>query len=1132
MKQAIFALLVIISSCGFAMGQIPGYHSTIRGEILSYHAPQPDATTSLLVRSEDSTRFIEWESAMIAETGYSKQEYGSNKPGTWNPEPGTFLLLAGIDVNPADPRSWKVFVNDRHLFTISSPLDTIQKTITWPGPDGSSLVFKAKEVDKYGDFMGYLYCNLPSSMLEAGKPVRFKVVGESAGSRTWFMVFEYTAKDQVRLIPEQAVMIGEKGNHQVLRAEIVRYAEPVEVKITVAGKKLNRNLDFGYNVLYLPVPEITAETAFDFVIKAGKTLIAQESFTISPVIPRTIHLLHHSHNDIGYTHVQPEVEEIQWQNLDRALALSDSTQDFPAGSGLKWCTEVIWAFGSWYDSADPVKKEQIKRAVREGRIELNALYANELVSLCGPEELDRLLEAGRRIAKECGVDLNSAMITDIPGWSWALVPAMARSGVKYFSIGTNRGHRIGRILEEWGDRPFYWVSPSGEEKILCWIHGEGYSLFHTGLAYSIIRKRLQEGLLFGYLNKLNQTNYPYEEVMLRYNIGSDNGPVDETLPMAVREWNERYVTPKIVISTVGEAFSDFEKKHGAGLQELQGDLTGYWEDGAWSTARETHQNRRNASRLIQAQALWAMYNPENYPVDEFYAAWQNVLLYDEHTWGSWNSISEPDSPFTLQQWEIKKSFAEKAEQQSRRLFFGAMTSKPLGGPATDAIEVINTCGWPRSGLVTIYGGPNPEDVGLADDTGKLIETQLLSDGNIAFLATSVPALGSKIYKITQMQGQRSQIPSTKNQTNSKSINLETLAYSLSIDSLTGAISSFIWHPGETPSQSARLHLEKPDGVSSVPSNLVDLSVYSGLNEYLYTSGRDPEKSSTGKLLEIRTIDDGPLVKTFSMELEAPGCESLNVTIRITDALGQVEIINTVRKKKVLEPEAVRFIFPWNVAGGEMTYDLAYGFCRPEKDQLPGANRNYLAMEHWIDISGKQGGVTVVCPDAALFETGKPGMDAIVTGWVDTLPSSQTFLSYAMNNYWETNFAASQEGPCEFSYVIYPHEAFDPALAEQRAIGYRQPLITRKGGGWMKARPSLVQFMNRNLVITSVKPLDNGKALLVSVYNAGMKKEMPRLQNQGKLQVSDPDGINGKPLDPAESIPAGGIKHFIISAEHW
>jgi hypothetical protein len=382
-------------------------------------------------------------------------------------------------------------------------------------------------------------------------------------------------------------------------------------------------------------------------VKAGKKVPADQEFTLGPVKERTIYLLHHSHNDIGYTHVQPEVERMQWENLDRALELSELTRDYPPGAQLKWCTEVMWAAASYYEQLTPEKMTSFQEAVKQGRIELNAFYANELMGLCGPEELDRLLEDGRRIARECGVDLSSAMITDIPGWSWAIVPALARSGVKYLSLGTNRGHRIGDIIEAWGDKPFYWSSPSGEEEVLCWVHGAGYSLFHTGLAYNNIQKRLREDLVFGYLDELAQKDYPYEEVMLRYNIGSDNGPVDELLPDAVRAWNEKYVTPKVLISSVTEAFSIFEENHRASIPVLSGDITGYWEDGACSTARETAMNRQNASRLSQAAALWAMYNPGNYPEEKFKEAWKNVLLLDEHTWGSWNSISEPESPFTI-----------------------------------------------------------------------------------------------------------------------------------------------------------------------------------------------------------------------------------------------------------------------------------------------------------------------------------------------------------------------------------------------------------------------------------------------------------------------------------------------------
>ncbi len=42
------------------------------------------------------------------------------------------------------------------------------------------------------------------------------------------------------------------------------------------------------------------------------------------------------------------------------------------------------------------------------------------------------------------------------------------------------------------------------------------------------------------------------------------------------------------------------------------------------------------------------------------------MLYDEHTWGAYCSISEPDSEFTKAQWKIKAQFAVDADKRARR----------------------------------------------------------------------------------------------------------------------------------------------------------------------------------------------------------------------------------------------------------------------------------------------------------------------------------------------------------------------------------------------------------------------------------------------------------------------------------
>ncbi len=1093
--RPILFISILIGFPAFSQNFTSGYHVKIAGEDLEYHSPQPDAGTSLLVRSEDSTRYIEWV-ARTPSKGY-------------NPPRVPYLLLAGIDVNPQDPHSWKVFVNDRHLFTISSPLDTLDKELEWNGPEGSKLVFKVSEVDKYGDFMGYMSMYLPEKMLQEQVPVRIKVTGESAGSRTWFMVFRYETKNAVRLTAENAVERTEQGNRQLLRTTILHYGEPVDALIRVAGQDFRRTIGFGYQSLGIPVPEIRNDTVIPVKITAGTRVLCDTIFTLRPVPHRTICLLHHSHNDIGYTHVQDEVEMMQWKNLEDAIRLAKETQDYPEGSRFRWNTEVMWALASYLNQATPAEKNEFMEAVRNGWIELHGLYGNELVSLCESEELLWLMEPARRVAGECVVPLTSAMITDIPGWSWGLVPALSLSGVKYLSLGTNSGHRIGGTIKEWGDRPFYWVSPSGEEKVLCWIHGKGYSFFHTGLDYKKIRKRLQEDLILDYMNELADQDYPYDIVMLRYTIGSDNGPVDEYLPESVKAWNEKYVTPKIQISTVGEAFRQFEEKYGESLPEISGDFTAYWEDGAYSTARETILNRASAARLNQAQILRSIMDEDNYPEEDFRKAWMNVLLFDEHTWGSWNSISEPESDFTQSQWKIKADFARKAHDQSSRLFQESMPEVLPEDFPLQAFEVINTCSWYRSGLVGLPVDVLPLMPVIRDPGGNIVPVQVTGDGQLVFLVRDVPPLGSLRFsaetgkKLFRLPDEGAPVPVLSNQD-----------FELRIDETTGAIRQLTW---------------RETGL-----NLADAHTWAGLNLFLYVEGRNPADPATTDKIRIMKGEEGPVVNSLRILSRPPGCRIMETEIELINGLEEIYITNHIDKNAVYEPEGVHLAFPFDIPGGIMRYDLAFAQCEVEKDQIKGSNRNFLTLENWIDISNEEFGVTIACPDAPLFEVGEITMDEIVTGWREKLAPSQTFFSYIMNNYWETNFAAAQEGNVSFTYVIKPHRQFDALEAERFGMENRYPLVIIPSGKTPKGKSEPAGLQNlspgifSDVILVSLKPVEDRKGYLACLYNPSDEPAMVELVQKGKIFYrTGIDGNTKNEIVEKMEFPAKSIRFLLI-----
>ena len=217
----------------------------------------------------------------------------------------------------------------------------------------------------------------------------------------------------------------------------------------------------------------------------------------------------------------------------------------------------------------------------------------------------RLLSCAQRISKLCETPVTSAMITDVPGYTWGIVPAFAHSGVKYFSIGPNGGDRIGHTIAAWGDKPFWWIGPNGKDKVLVWMTGTGYYR-----VFSSADNLLQ------YLGSLEEKGYPYDFVQVRHCLG-DNGAPDVNFADTVKQWNDTHAYPKLVIATTDEMFRDFEQRYGDKLPTAQGDFTPYWEDGAASSALETAMNRASADRLTQAETLFAMFNPQAYPAAGF-----------------------------------------------------------------------------------------------------------------------------------------------------------------------------------------------------------------------------------------------------------------------------------------------------------------------------------------------------------------------------------------------------------------------------------------------------------------------------------------------------------------------------------
>lgn len=766
--------------------------------------------------------------------------------------------------------------------------------------------------------------------------------------------------------------------------------------------------------------------------------------TAAPARQWTVYLLPHSHVDIGYTKVQTEVERDHWRFIEQAIEASRKTAEYPPGATFKWNVEVLWAVDSYLQQAPAEKQQAFIAAVRRGWIGLDALYGNELTALCRPEELVRLVDFAQQLSARCGVKINSAMITDVPGYTWGITSVLGQAGVKYFHMGPNSSARMGFTHQVWDEKPFYWVSPCGRYRLLCHIPERGY--YRTFGRPEELAARLEA---------LARSGYPYDVLIARYCLGDNAGPGLE-LAEQVRRWNEQHLSPRVVIATTAEAMQALEERHGQQLPEVRGDFTPYWEDGAASSARETGINREAAERLAQAETLWAVLRPQDYPADAFDQAWRNVILYDEHTWGAHNSISEPDSPFVQAQWAIKQAFALDADRQSRALLGGALARlpAPAKGEHLESLLVWNTSPWTRTDLVLLPADWPTAGKKVVDAAGRPVPAQRLTGGRLAFLACEVPPLGALRFDLVPGE------PEPQGSARAEGNRLATSGLELAIDPHSGAVAS----------------LKAP----AIGEELVDRTKGVGLNEYVYVPGTDPAAAERSTQAKISIEDAGPLVATLRIESAAPGCRRLVRRVRAVDGLDYVELHDMVDKEKIRTKEGVHIGFPFRVPGGVMRMDVPFAVVRPEVDQLPGACKNWFTVQRWIDISNEHYGATWATVHAPLVEVGALTAE---TPWIERLEPAQTFYSYVMNNYWFTNYKADQEGETAFHYAVRPHAGpYCPVAAARFGIERSQPLLLVP---CLRSGPAVVPPRLRveppEALATCLKPSRDRKAWIVRLF---------------------------------------------------
>ncbi len=861
------------------------------------------------------------------------------------------------------------------------------------------------------------------------------------------------------------------GNKQVINAEIFsgglkeltctisknEWQVPQEVKF--------ENITPGKFTFQFEVPVISRTGPANIQLNSSTEQIKYENVVLKKTREWYVYLVQHVHTDIGFTRPQTEILPEHLRFIDTALDYCDLTDNYPDDAKFRWTCEVSWPVREYLKRRPDEQIQRLKKRVKEGRIEIAGMFLN-MSEIATEDALTASLQPIRELRNN-EFPVQTAMQNDVNGIAWGLVDYFSSIGVKYVSMGINKTRSVLPF-----DRPtaFWWESPSGK-RVLA-FRGEHY---HLSNRWKLHEANLDyfEPRFFEYLNSLDEINYPFERIAIQYSgYHTDNSPPSTKACDLVKVFNDKYVWPKLRIATAEEFLSYIENNHADELETYRVAWPDWWTDGFGSAARETAESRRIHTALNIDEGMFSLAkllgaNIPTQTMERVSTVQDALLFYDEHTFGAAESISDPMSENSMVQWGEKSSYVWEAVKKEGLLREEAFGYLQLFLPRSNVptLAVFNTLNWQRSGLVEVFIDeeilPRGSDFRIIDvTTGDEILSQAIksrTEGTYwALWAKDIPSFGYKTFRIETNEKKRN--PHSKSDL--KKAELENKYYKLKIDPNTGAITSL---------------LDK-----ELEAELVDQNSKWDLGQFIYeklNTRRDFNKNAFERIslenVKVVDITDGLIWKSLHISADSEGADEqdgMKIEIRLYEVEKKIELLFQMRKKRIYDSEACYVAFPFNLPDGKIVYEAQGGFVTPGETQLPGSSADWQTIQKFVAIRNTNEQLIFASSQVPLVQFS----DINLGKWqYQTEIEKPHVYSWVMNNYWFTNFRASQEGEFKWSYQITSIKGNSNIDAVHFANNSNTPLIPRvlmpgKGGNSLN-KFSAIKFNENNIVLISARP---------------------------------------------------------------
>lgn len=748
---------------------------------------------------------------------------------------------------------------------------------------------------------------------------------------------------------------------------------------------------------------------------------------------KKIILVFKTHFDIGFTDLSSKViDNYANSMLKEVIATCKATEHM---GKLKY----VWTMPSWplkiiTERCGEKLRKDLDLLIEREQIVWHALPFTSHTDFCGGEEYIEGLRFGRDLSEIYHKPYKiSAKMTDVPGHSIMLPAILSGAGVKFLHLGCN----------EFASPPkvpflFYWQAKSGEKLLTMYSKG-GYG---TPLLPP------------------EDWDYPVWMALMQThdNCGPQSAAVIKNLVDKIRE---KYPEAEIVCGSMDDFYYELEQCDLSMVPVIANDLGDTWIHGIGSYPKEVGRLREERERSKRLQAVYLKQVLEGKWSDNTYAEeilnkyYENVSLFEEHTWGA--DVKTWLGPERVY---LKKEFIE-AKQYGNYRFMEASWQEQRdradkSGRALKELKLLTEAGQKESlcffnpGSKEYTGWVSLKDLG-ADFTevSPEINQELLPltkiDGDWACYVKELPPFAALPFNLVKTSANTGNL-TVKNY--GHYVTAENHRYILKFSETTGEIAELY----DKKLESVLLKQHNRKSVFSYQYDRYGIEdVTEFLRNYAYRfSAWGIQDYGREGYPECKHKTFYPVFKSFGVkgdtlaftyentESREKYGDAEEVRLEITLPPAGEELFVSLRLKNKQETpfiESGSFLVPFGERAYRYRVNKGGTLLDPETDIQENANHVFYCIENFISAEGEKHGICVVPLDSPLSAIGETGVYEYRREYK---PLKEPVIYFNLfNNMWGTNFPQWIGGDLCYRYVLFGFSREEEALNLEKAARIKE-----------------------------------------------------------------------------------------------